>query len=381
MKKTFIIITILSILSLTGCIQKESPVGSSYLDRQNFGDVAQKTLHASLNDTSFYVPTSTYLSSYLYIGHMEDMHAATLFRFSGIEDTVEIDSAVLIITVDHVNNASQIPATIDVYAVASSWEDSTVKTTDISTGLIGNLLGSITIASDTTDTLFYKLNKELLTTWMDTLTSDQNYGLYLDTNDDFMIQCYSSDISSSTGYGPLLIFYSSEDTINYPSYIEAYQDVFLTSSLTETNPDQLIIESGTAFRSFVEFDLSIFEPTDIINRAALILSADTLRLLPKNADAFTVLACNLDTLTDFQSMECQSDYISSGSVTDDECTVDLTYQIQSMVSGQSPNYGFLLESPVESSELSRIIFYSTTSDSAKQPRLDVIYTKSSSNQL
>lgn len=382
MKKSLFIFILLCVLLFVWCTQKESsPVGSSYLDENTFGLIAQKMLYPASSDTSFYTPVSTVSGKYLYIGQMKDMHAYSLLRFTGIEDSVEIDSAVIAFTVYRLINTSTLPAVIDVYAAASTWDDSSVTYEDVHSRLIGNHLGSITVSSDTTDSLFFRLDKDLVEIWMDSSKSDQNYGLYLDSNDDFMIQCYSRDISSSIGYGPVLMLYSSEDTLRYPKFIEASQDIFLPSTSNEIDSDRLIIESGTAYRTYIKFDLSIFEPTDIINRALLILSVDTTRTLPDIGDSFALTVCNPDSLVDLESLECESDYVSAGSVIDTEGTVDLTYQIQGITAGQLKDTGFLIKNQSETSEFSRISFFSTTADSTIRPRLEIIYTKSSINQL
>ncbi|MBN2102541.1 DNRLRE domain-containing protein [bacterium] len=383
MKKLYYIFGFIGLITLIQCTQKKAnPIGSEYFDNQDLAEVKHQTFYASSTDTSFYVPAQNGTGEFLYMGTMGDIHAGSFIRFTDIEDTSDIDSAVVLLKVYRIENNNDIPAEINVYKITSSWDDLTMTSDDFDATMIGDCLGSIHVSSDSTDSLFFKLDPELVSLWMDTTTSDANYGLYLDSENDFMLNCYSRDISSETGAGPELLLYFTEDSTRYPENYESTNDIFIADSKTQPNDIHLIIESGTAYRSFLEFDLSSFVPNAIINRAIITLTADTMKTLPLSDKSKGLTACYLDSaFDDLTTVECESQNSSTGIFKEGKGTIYFTFQIQEIISDQLDNMGFLIKGQYEFAELSRMVFYSQAADSSLQPRLDVTYTLPPVNQL
>ena len=364
------------------CSQNNAnPVGGDLFDSSDLGTVERLTVTAS-TDTSFAVPDiSTGSGSYLYIGRNQDMKASSMIRFTGLQDTASIDSAVLLINVSRVINSSGIPGSVNLYTLTSSWDDLSFKSSDFNSSLIGNPAGSIPVLSDSTDTLRHKMDNSLILQWMDSTGNEPNNGLYLETQDDLMIQCYSSDYSTSVTVGPQLMVYFTGDSARYPAVYEATYDLFVASSDIQPAADQLIVESGTAFRAFMTFDLTAFSRTDIINRATLILTADTLLTLPAVNQTLYFTACPLDTLTEFSEMGCSAGNAGIGTYDSGKCQIDLTAQIQSIISGRAGNAGFLIQSAEESSLLQRLVFYSSKAEPSLRPVLEITVTTPPEGQI
>ena len=379
MKKLEIILGLLSWIWIFSCTQKEAnPVGSLYFDDEDLAHVQYQTLYAANSDTSFQVSTATGNSDFLYIGRMNDMQSSTLFIFDSIADTAEIDSAVLLLNVYRLVNQNTLPAVIDIHTMNTSWDDS-MTDEDFDASMIGDRIGSITVSNDTIDSLFFRMDTDLVTSWMDT-TSGTNYGLCLSTEDDAMLQCFSRDISSTTSSGPQLWIYFKDDSTRYPEIDEAGHDTFIATSDFTADP-HLMVETGTAFRSYLEFDLSMFTENTIINQAVISLTADTLQTLPALDQSIGLMACYLDSAFDITSVECESANSGSGLFEDGMGSIDMTYVIQDMISERKNNLGFLIQGQYETSELSRMVFFSTEADSASQPRLEITYTLPPANSL
>ena len=364
------------------CSQNNAnPVGGDLFDSSDLGTVERLPVSASA-DTSFAVPDlSTGSGSYLYIGRVQDMHAASMIRFIGLEDTASIDSAVLLINVARVVNSSGIPGSVNLYTLTSSWDDQSFKSSDFNSGLIGNKAGTIPVLSDSLDTLRYKMDTSLILQWMDSTGNEPNNGLYLETEDDLMLQCYSRDMSASVTTGPQLLLYFTGDSTRYPAVYEATYDLFVATSAIQPAADQLVIESGTAFRAFMTFDLKTFSPTDIINRATLILTADTLLTLPAVNQTLYFTACPLDSLTAFTELECDAENTGIGTYDSGKCQIDLTAQIQSIISGRMDNDGFLIQNAEESSLLQRLVFYRSNAEPSLRPILKITVTVPPTGQI
>ena len=318
-----------AVFILIRCSQNDAnPIGSTLFDSGDLGNVARHSISAS-SDTSFSVqPGSPGSGTYLYIGNMQDIQAASMIRFTGIEEPASIDSAILILNVSQIVNSADVPGFINIYTLTSSWDDLSFQPDDFSPDMIGSQIGFIEVTNDSTDSLRYKMDSSLIMEWMDSTSTIPNYGLYLETEDDLMIQCFSRDMSASVATGPQLLLFFQDDSTRYPETYEATYDIFLASSSLLPGDDYLVIESGTAFRTFLTFDLNSFAQHNIINQATLILTADTLKILPDITQTLYLTACYLDTLADLHKLECITENSSIGSYESGEARIDLTYQIQ-----------------------------------------------------
>jgi hypothetical protein len=367
---------------LLHCSQNDAnPVGGDLFDNSDLGVVNRLLVPAS-TDTSFSVPTiSTGSGSYLYIGHIQDIQAASMIRFTGLEDSAPIDSAILLINVSQVINSTQIPGSVNLYTMTSTWDDLSFKSSDFKPDFIGDYVGTIEVANDSIDTLRYQIDSSLIMQWMDSTLNVPNNGLYLETEDDLMLECFSRDMSTSVTTGPQLLLYFTDDSTRYPASYEATYDLFFASSAVQPAANQLILESGTAFRTFMTFDLGTFAPMDIINRATLILTADTLLTLPDIHQTLYFTACFLDSLAEFTELECAAENSGIGTYESGKCRIDLTPQIQSMISVPLENLGFLIQNSEESSSLQRLVFYSTDADSSLRPTLEITYTLPPTGQI
>ncbi|MBN1781738.1 DNRLRE domain-containing protein [bacterium] len=374
MKKIVICLIAVQALFVFQCTQKQSnPVGSSLLTDDEISQVGHRILVAAASDTSFHIPAETGTSDYLYFGGLDDIHARTLFLFSGIEDTADIDSAVVKLDIYRILHSGDLPATVNIYEITQAWESDGMTFGDFDESMAGNLIAQVTVQTDTLDSLRFSIDPDLVRTWMDTTGSGSNFGLLLDSDDGVMLQCYSRNVSASVSTGPQILVYFTGDSTRYPEITEASDDIFIAGSETVHGPGTLILENGIASRIFMTFDLSGFTRDMIINGAKIILTADTTLTLPET-DAPTLTACTLDSSAALQDMECNSANVSYGSIENGLGTVDMTYQIQTMISEQLENYGILIEGTAESSLINRLVFYSTEADSAKKPRLEIYYT-------
>ena len=147
-----------AVFILIRCSQNDAnPIGSTLFDSGDLGNVARHSISAS-SDTSFSVqPGSPGSGTFLYIGHMQDIQAASMIRFTGIEESASIDSAILILNVSQILNSADVPGFINVYTEFKRSDGRTLwlhndqwegQRWNVSPGNIYSDVQKITISSD-----------------------------------------------------------------------------------------------------------------------------------------------------------------------------------------------------------------------------------------
>ena len=351
-KISLLFISILLMLVVFGC-GKNKPLPGSYerIIGNVEGAVADTVLTletGSEKSYSKFVETTDALD--LIIGKYEQYRSGIFLNFSDVSDSVQIDSAQLILTIKDrtapgdttVWNISH-EATVNLFLADTTWDKLNPPQPDQ-----GLLLGTTTIYSDSLDTLVINLKTDLVNQWMEQGSPYNNYGIWMKSSDAEFMQIYYSVDYVDANVIPQINLYFHEDTTKTSKIKYAYEDNFiLLNDEQELNldPDLIYVGKGLAFYNNLKFDFSLFDTTIHINRAILELTINqdySIRDLAGLSDVYLFR----------QSVEwidgSEIDPVEGlgtsypATVTDSLVTFSIAPSLQSLTTNTYENFGFFL---------------------------------------
>lgn len=373
-----------SALFFSQCVNDVNPVGSDHLNRENPGSLSYQIIQAAVSDTFFQKTAYTGFSSELSLGTSDNITCLSLIRFSSFSDTVDIDSAVVSLYVKRVTGNSDDQFTMTVYQATEDWNESELTWDSFDPNSVGDEI--ITLTADLTDIeddtvsreISFQLPTYLVEIWNDTSRSDENMGMVLSTDENYILTLHSAEGSNP----PALNIYSHEDTTvskstKYPSH-----DTFISHMELAPTSDRLYVFNGTAFRTLLYFDVSSIPQEATINRALITLTTDKDLSFPDNEDAFNLTGVMVtDSLWTIPDVAYDSLLTNSGLVEDDTAYVNITSYVQNWTSGKDSNCGIMVYGSNERVNLFGRAFYSTTADSALRPALEIYFSLPPASQF
>jgi len=366
------------------CVNNANPVGSDYLNRDNPGSLNYQIFQAAASDTFFQKTTYTGFSTELSLGTSNDISCLSLIRFSSFSDTVDIDSAVVSLYVKRLYGDSDNQFTLSVHLATEDWNESDLTWDSFDQNSVGEEM--ITLTADLTsledDTVSRKISfhlpMDLVEIWNDTSRSEENMGMVLLTEEDYILSFHSAEGSNP----PTLNIYSHEDTTvskstRYPSH-----DTFISQAELIPTSDRLYICDGTAYRTFLYFDVSSIPPEATINQALITLTSDQNLSFPDHEESFNLSSVIvMDSLWTVPDIAYDSTRVAYGLVDEDTVYVNITSYVQSWTSGEDSNFGVMVYGTSERTDLLSRAFYSTTADSALCPRLRIYFSLPPASQF
>ena len=160
---------------------------------------------------------------------------------------------------------------------------------------------------------------------------------------------------------------------------KASGDVFIVESKGDLRPDRLYVGNGIAYRSLLRFDFSTLPKKTFINYASLCLKVDQENTLKRTNYTFIIQIFRVTTPGwDPGTIEVDSASAISQSIKEgDSLVVNIASFVQRWVSDRSDrwgNYGMLLSSKTEGSDISRLAFFSSEADTPLSPKLTLYYS-------
>jgi len=312
-------------------------------------------------------------SAHLLLGKYENQYASRiLLKMSSFPDTAIVKAArITFYSQNILGDTLAAPFEAQMYEFDRSWtEGDTLLWNDIN-ATPGQVLASAMIYPEASDTVVFEMIPEIVTKWMD--TTQTNNGAWIEcAGATFIKDFYSDESSVSTS---LPIFRVTYATPNHPDsafeksyYLNADLFVLEDNSDAVMDTTMLYIGSGIGYRSYLNFNLdSLIERKDTINRAELILTIN------KELSLFDGTGANLLQATD----STYAVFGSSISVADDNSvTVNVTDIVRfwSYLDSRYPQNQLILYSTTEASSVDRVAFYSSAADSARIPKLRLVYS-------
>jgi hypothetical protein len=324
----------------------------------------------------------------LLVGKINDeINASILIKFQAalpdsieediLNDSITVTSAEMVLR--RVYNFGDDAAEFDftVHKVLNNWsiditEDSTIQTdpADLKTGAITH-----------DDTTTFPLNNDLLKEWLDiiadTSLTNNNYGLH---------------IVPTAGTNKVIGYAAITATLEDVPYIRvgieklggAYRDTIIFAStadltymkgnLPQTAGDNIIVRSGYVINSQLRFDLSNLPEDITVNKAELILTADTLQTKIGSNTFNSLQAYFLFDSTNTDSVSASSVRLSRQGT---KYIGDIVNQSINFVSQwlHGNNHGLLITSTDPLNGVEIFVLKGSNASEAEKPLLKLTYTK------
>ena len=361
-----------------------NPIGSAYFQRDNPGQQLFLRTQASPADSFYQTYVRCGESSRLAVGQASGIQARSLLMFTDLPDSGRVDSAVVLLFVSDSLGSVTENWTPIVHRITGSWEDTSVTWERFDQD---NLLGEVlaTTSRRSSDSLFLTLPTDLVQSWIDTATSDENFGIAMaleppDTG--FVYLFYSDDETSSASHVPKLTLYVTQDTTQTSTTASPSADAFVATIQRNPDSQHLWIADGGALRSLLWFALDSIPEEATINRALLILQEDTTLAFPASDDAFVVLGFAVsDSVWIPPEVAYETTPVCNATTADQTLRINITTIVQNWTSKAVANHGLVLIGASEISTVEARSFYSAQADSALVPQLEIHYSLPPSNRM
>lgn len=383
------------IIILSGCAEKPASVGNGLPNNDGIFTIVDTTFYVSpLNkDTTYKTSYATGYSLSNLTGRISPTEELiTLINFfpGGTIDSLKgarIDSAALILTVNYLYFPQTPTVSFNIVEIQRSWSQESFSSDSLPLMTFGSkVIGTFS------DTMKFASS---VTAYLDTLEIRRWADSYIDTSSlipdfyGFAIQAPSgvttgavgfSTFSSYSVYVPqLFIRYTKDgrrDSLSFFSGADAYAARYTGS----TNFAPLIVRGGFGIRSKVQFDLSSLVNKPIINAASLELTMDTLSSSFGGYSPDTLIALLGMSGTNIDQSD-STIYVyglktAAAAGQPPVYSFNMTGITDRWVRGLNPNHGVTLRWGTEYTSVEKAVFFpSTHAESAKRPKLKVIYSQ------
>jgi hypothetical protein len=265
----------------------------------------------------------------------------------------------------------------------------------------GNEIATRKISADEiaswNDTLSLKfpLPIHLVQSWINNVSDSTNHGILISasTPASFIIEFYSNNEPIFKEGRPMLTLYTIEDTtgqddpqtVNSILTISPEKDCTIAKTNRGASSEFLHIANGTALRTLLFFNLDSIPDEATINRALLILHADTMQSFPNNHESFEILAHHATEIPwPIPLVPYDSTLDVSGIIPADSTWIQINASplVQRWTFGTSENQGLLLKGAGETDDILERVFYSTcATDSLLRPYMEIYYTLPPNSRL
>jgi hypothetical protein len=362
--------------AFAGCSEKEmNPVGFNLVDHEGHWQVHQAVIREILADSCIAISTGAGKGFYLLVGSWKEQEARSLLLFEDLPDSLELSLTGAKLILNAYSESNEDSILISAHALQTGWNDSTVtweypwgetggdfETEPIAQGSYAIIKGSQMQLDFTTTGL------ELVEGWLE---GQLNNGLLLKAVDpagDSLKYFYSTN----TPFDPELeLTFATSDTSDTTISVDSHRDAFIAQPGEPVAEDLLCVSDGVVHRSWIYFDTSAIPDSAFINHAILSLSISEFN---SPLDRMTVGAY---LVTEMETLTFSSSYSGTASLNSDKNLMEINVAslAQSWADG-TLNAGIMLKIYSEYSDLSRALFYTSTSapDSTHLPTLTVTYT-------
>ena len=386
MKKTgyLFVWVLLSALIFYSCEEVTSDLGQNYISPDDtlgtkLLDSKTDSLTISVNDFKQYI--NTYISSQMLVGQYQNYQARSLLKFNNLP--TNYDSATVVsakIKLKYTNyfyQDSMGTVSFDVFRLKSPLNFPTItydsiSSADIDNTIQGSFSGNPTDSSVITITLNNQLAKDWLEFAADTNYSVKNRGVIMIPNGGTAIKGFFTSQSGDENLYPLLEIIVTKNSQTDTLTLKESDGMFVSDAPNSViQSDRIFLQSGVAFRSIMNFDLSKLPNNVVINDALLTLTLDTANsYITQYSDQRLVAAMVTDTSTKTDSLG----FITLNRV-GNVYSIRFIVIMQNWNSGVAPNYGLALRNVSETGTMDIFSFFGPNyADTSVVPRLRIRYT-------
>lgn len=386
MKKTgyLFVWVLLSALIFYSCEEVTSDLGQNYISPDDtlgtkLLDSKTDSLTISVNDFKQYI--NTYISSQMLVGQYQNYQARSLLKFNNLP--TNYDSATVVsakIKLKYTNyfyQDSMGTVSFDVFRLKSPLNFPTItydsiSSADIDNTIQGSFSGNPTDSSVITITLNNQLAKDWLEFAADTNYSVKNRGVIMIPNGGTTIKGFFTSQSGDENLYPALEIIVTKNSQTDTLTLKESDGMFVSDAPNSViQSDRIFLQSGVAFRSIMNFDLSKLPNNVVINDALLTLTLDTANsYITQYSDQRLVAAMVTDTSTKTDSLG----FITLNRV-GNVYSIRFIVIMQNWNSGVAPNYGLALRNVSETGTMDIFSFFGPNyADTSVVPRLRIRYT-------
>lgn len=340
--------------------------------------------------TSYFHKNNVRLSSAsrILIGKINDeINASALIKFQIslpdsikediLNDSINVTSAEIVLRRFYTFGDDAAEFDFMVYKILNNWsiditEDSTIQTdpVDLKSGTVAH--GDTTVIPVSNDLL-----KEWLDITADTSLANNNYGVQiLPTANTNKVSGYAAITTTMENVPYVRVGIEKlggayKDTIIFTSFADL---TYMKGSIPQTSSENIIVRSGYVINSHLKFDLSNLPENIVVNKAELILTADTLQT-KIGSNTFNSLQAY------FLLDSTNTDSVSSASVrlsrTGNKYSGEITNQSINFVSQwlKGNNHGMILTSTDPLNGVEIFVLKGSNASEAERPFLRLTYTK------
>ncbi|MCB0721458.1 MAG: DNRLRE domain-containing protein [Ignavibacteriae bacterium] len=386
MKKTgyLFVWVLLSALIFYSCEEVTSDLGQNYISPDDtlgtkLLDSKTDSLTISVNDFKQYI--NTYISSQMLVGQYQNYQARSLLKFNnlptGYDSATIVSAKIKLKYTNYFYQDSMGTVSFDVFRLKSPLNFPTItydsiSSADIDNTIQGSFSGNPTDSSVITITLNNQLAKDWLEFAADTNYSVKNRGVIMIPNGGTAIKGFFTSQSGDENLYPLLEIIVTKNSQTDTLTLKESDGMFVSDAPNSViQSDRIFLQSGVAFRSIMNFDLSKLPNNVVINDALLTLTLDTANsYITQYSDQRLVAAMVTDTSTKTDSLG----FITLNRV-GNVYSIRFIVIMQNWNSGVAPNYGLALRNVSETGTMDIFSFFGPNyADTSVVPRLRIRYT-------
>jgi hypothetical protein len=362
----------IALLMVSCSLEKPSPVGAQYFERENRGAENHLVVYSAPSDTSYKTTVSCGKSTYLFFGMDKDIEALTFVVFDTVKITEPILKAVLSFQTILYIASETLPIDVSVYTTDATWEETSITWENHILPSSTGPIQTVQIQSADTFMVEAEIPAELAAAMVTPDSLVKRIGIMLKVDaGGCLFQSFSMEYSSTSEAVPHLTLYTASDTLS----VWPEKDAFVANTNRAPVADRIRIQNGIAERSLLFFDLSAIPSEASINRALLILHSESGAAVPNDTSAFYFTIYPLaDSLQNVSDVRIDTALVASGSIKGDSCRAVITSIVQYWTAKTIKNAGIMLNGILEESDLAGQSLYSAQADSSLMPKLDVFYS-------
>jgi len=330
-------------------------------------------------DTTYTASVPTGSSKYLYLGTYNKRKAVSFFRFTGLPDSVQIDSAIFTIRINR--TYGELPADMlpDAYLLNYQFDENTFTWQDFrDLNPIAEKLDIQPYKTTCDSIISFLLPPAIVESWADTNKADLNYGFaltYDEPDTGFIFEIYSQNYISYDNLNPYLMLRAHIDDSSYTYTVTPF-DVSVIEP-DQDNSGYFTIGNGSGTRSLLFFSVDSIPEDATINTALLTIYADTTGSFPDNSESFLL---RFYPVTDhnwpipdvpYDTTRYSNPELPAHS---DSLTINLTPFVQEWTSGKSENNGLIFMGASEGTDIMQRKFFDSSAAPEKRPSIKIFYT-------
>jgi hypothetical protein len=354
-----------------------SSVGTQFYQSANPGSERHTTAFSSSSDTSYSVSVPCGKSYSLFLGMDKGIETKTVVVFDTVSLTGPARSVVLSFFVKPLSPSSGSPVAVSIHSMDTdsmdaAWVETALTWAEFSEAWVRDRVAGALISTSDTSQVSIELPLDILPEW---IAPDRHSGLMVSADAPgcvFQLASRESDTATIPRLIPrITVKYNDSDSV----VVRPIRDTYIARSLEDPPNNRLAIEDGTAKRAFLFFDVSDIPAEATVNRAELMLHADTDGSFPESGDSFAISVTPVAQGGDPSTNSgLDSTQVITGSFTGDSARVILTGFVQKWVSGVKPNAGIVVRGVQEKTGCGKRWVFDSFSDSLLAPRLDLYYS-------